>query len=1108
MLRLSVLNIFCCAVITLVCVESLTAENSPTFTNLSVANGLSHNSVWCIIRDKQGFFWFGTDDGLSKYDGYAFTVYRHRKYDSTSISQNIIRAILQDRSGLIWIGTSDGLNVFDPVTERFTVYRTIPNDTTSISSDEISAIVEDSSGTIWVGTQRNGLNKFQRETKTFRRFLIDTDTAPGFYPECILCLYVDRAGVLWIATKSGGIIHYDSASGTFRQYFYDRIRHITGALDVVYSMYEDTKGRFWTGTLSDGIAQFDRTSGAWKFFRTGPSLRTGLLDSLTVLTIAEDKSGRIIYGTFGGGLKFLDPASGATSAWRHDVQDPKSLADNRVLKFYRDDQGNEWIGTYASGISKYDPHAEHFQTYRNEYPHPSLFCDNNIRSLFRDSRGSIWVGSSKGLNIFDPRTGMCERFVNRPGDRSSMTDNYVNAILEDSKGRYWIGTRKGFNRFDRTAQRFTQYLDDPKNPSSISNASVRCVVEDRSGIIWIGTMDGLNAFDPQTQRFTQYKNDPANPKTITSNNIRALYVDHTGTVWIGTYGGGVNKFDRISRTFTSYMHNPKDTNSISHDLAAPITEDQQGNLWIGTYGGGLNKLNPQTGTFTLYTEADGLINNTIFGLQVDGKGNLWISTNSGISRFEPAAMQFKNYTSAAGLQGEEFNLNSTYKDDDGTMLFGGNNGFNVFHPEKIRENTAPPPVYITALSIFNKPVHFDTALTMKKRIVLSYDENSLSLDFVALNFRKSELNEYQYMLEGFDDDWSPTNSQRKASYTNLPPGDYVFRVRGSNNDKVWNTTGASLSITIRPPFWRTWWAYLLYVGCCAGLFTGSLQYAQRRQRRRLTHEQQRHEAELVRQKNIKLKEANDEILRHQEIVRERSNQIESTNRELKEEIVERHRAEGQLKEALAEKEVLLKEIHHRVKNNLNVVASLLGLQSDLVVNAKDRELLQEAKNRVITMARIHEKLYQSKNLADIEFGDYIRGVATQLFHAYNYGNASLQISAEKIKFGVDTAIPCGLIINELISNSLKYAFPDGAHGMVFIEVRLTPSREYEVIVGDTGIGFPPSIDFRVTDTMGMTLITTLVRQLRGTIELESGNGTKFIIRFPVEKEEDGGEHQR
>jgi two-component sensor histidine kinase len=389
---------------------------------------------------------------------------------------------------------------------------------------------------------------------------------------------------------------------------------------------------------------------------------------------------------------------------------------------------------------------------------------------------------------------------------------------------------------------------------------------------------------------------------------------------------------------------------------------------------------------------------------------------------------------------------------------------------------------------------------MKKIITLSHDENSIAFDFVALNYRKSDLNHYKYMLEGFDKEWSPAGTQRKASYTNLPPGKYVFRVMGSNNDNIWNTSGASVEIVITPPFWKTWWAYGAYFVSFVSVFAGSLQYAQKRQRRRLIHEARLHEAELVRQKNIKLKEANDEILRHQEIVRQRSNQIESTNRELKEEIVERHRAEGQLKEALDEKEVLLKEIHHRVKNNLNVVASLLSLQSDLVASDKDRELLHEAKNRVITMARIHEKLYQSKNLADIEFGEYIRGVATQLFHAYNTGNASLQISAEKIKFGVDTAIPCGLIINELISNSLKYAFPDGAQGMVFIEVRMTPDNEYEVAVGDTGIGFPRNLDFRTTDTMGMTLVTTLVRQLKGTIELDDTNGTKFIIRFPMERE--------
>jgi two-component sensor histidine kinase/ligand-binding sensor domain-containing protein len=1099
MVRLLRVHIFWSLAIVLLCIEVVPAGASPKFKNLSVASGLSHNSVWCIFQDNQGFFWFGTDDGVSKYDGYNFTVYRHHKYDSTSLSHNVVRALLQDRSGMIWIGTSDGLNVFDPVTERFHVYRTIPGDSSSISSNEISAIAEDRSGSIWVGTHTHGINKFLPHSKTFQRFANDPANERSLSSNYITSMYFDKANVLWIGTQIGGVNRYDAASGTFT-HFRELKRDGRRYSEVVYSFCEDSKGRFWVGTFSSGISMLDRKTGAWKFYYQGVPSKSELMDSLTVLTIDEDKSGKIIYGTFGGGLQFLDPETGETTAWRHDVQDPASLADNRVLKFYIDPMGNEWIGTYASGVSMYDPRAEHFQTYRNEYPHPTLFSDNNIRSLYRDERGSIWVGTSKGLNILDVKTGTCERYFNRPGDPSSLSDNYVNAIMEDSKGTFWIGTRKGFNRFDRKTKRFTQYLEDTKNPHGLNNSSIRTIVEDREGTIWIGTMDGLNEFDSHTNRFKHFQNDPANPRSISCNNVRSIYQDRSGTLWIGTYGGGIDKFDRASGTFKQYVHDSKDTNSISHNYASPIIEDLRGNLWIGTYGGGLNRLDPRTDKFTVFTETDGLINNTIFGIQSDAKGNLWITTNSGICCFDPETKEYHNYTSAAGLQGEEFNLGSSFKDEDGTMLFGGNNGFNMFQPDKIQENYVLPPVYITSMSIFSKPVQFDTALTMKKHIVLSYDENSVSFDFVALNYRRPDLNHYRYMLEGFDKEWSPIVTLRKASYTNLPPGKFVFRVQGSNNDKVWNTVGASLSIVIKPPFWRTWWAYLLYVICISGLFTGSLQIAQRRQRRKLIHEQQRHEAELVRQKNIKLKEANDEILRHQEIVRERSNQIESTNRELKEEIVERHRAEDLLKEALDEKEVLLKEIHHRVKNNLNVVASLLSLQSDLVVNPKDRELLHEAKNRVVTMARIHEKLYQSKNLADIEFGDYIRGVATQLFHAYNYGNASLQISAEKIKFGVDTAIPCGLIINELISNSLKYAFPDGAHGMVFIEVRMSSNQEYEVIVGDTGIGFPASIDFRSTDTMGMTLITTLVRQLRGTIELESVNGTKFIIRFPLGKE--------
>jgi ligand-binding sensor domain-containing protein len=882
----------------------LCAEIHPKFTNLSVVQGLSQNSVWSILHDDQGFLWFGTDDGLNKFDGYSFHLYRHIKNDSASLANNSVRSLMQDRRGKIWIGTAEGVNVYDPVTDRFSVFHADGLYTSGLTPRSISCFGEDKSGNVWVGTRYNGVYRIDGATKQARWFVHDPNDPKSLGSNATTSLVVDKAGTVWIGTNGGGINRFDEATGTFIVYRQDP--NTPGALsdDCILSFYEDAHGRFWIGTQSDGILLMDRTAGTFMRYNRGRPIPLGRLDSLSVMTISEDRTGRIIYGTYGSGLKFLNPETNETATWKNDIRDPKSLAGNQIVSIYRDAMDNLWLGTYSNGISKFDPNGEHFQSYRNENPRTELFTDNNTRSIYRDRKGLVWTGTTRGLNIFNAETGVCEHFQNIPGGRQPLLDNVITAIFEDSEGKFWIGTRGGLMTFDRTSSRFTPCAGTDEQSGLLLKAMIRSIIEDRYGLLWIGTSGGLCSYDRRTKRYTVYPYDKSNMKALSSNNLRTVFEDHDGNIWIATYGGGINKYDRASGTFTRYTNDPTSSNSLSDDLAAPIREDKNGNLWIGTYRGGLNKFTPRTGTFTVYQENDGLTNNTIFGIELDESGNVWIATMHGLSCFTIASQKFRNYSTASGLQGEEFNLNSSYKDKDGTLLFGGNFGFNIFQPEKIRDNTFVPPVYITSMSVFNKPVHLDTAMTMKRHIVLSHNENSLSFEFVALNYRKSELNQYKYMLEGFDKEWSPAGSARKVTYTNLHPGEYVFRVLGSNNDGVWNPTGASIRIIITPPFWQTWWAYALYVIGFAGISIGGLSYAQKRQRTKLLLEQQHHEAAVVRQKNFKLKEANDEILRQQAILKERNDQIENANSELTKQIEERERLLAELKTAIAEVKTL------------------------------------------------------------------------------------------------------------------------------------------------------------------------------------------------------------
>ncbi len=836
----------------LLVINVLHAEIPPKFLNLSVQQGLSQNSVWSILRDKQGFLWFATNDGLNKYDGYRFFVYRHKRKDSTSISANAVHTLIQDRTGRMWLGTSGGLNIFDPATNRFSVYRSEGERAEGLTDKNITGIVEDTRGSIWVATEHDGLYQIDPSTNTHRWFTNGRAGKKGPSTSSITSLYVDRAGTLWIGTLGGGVNKYDASSGTFTVFRNDPM--VRGSLvdNTVYAFFEDVQGRFWIGTLSHGIASLNRTTGQCVNYPAGAAPVSGAADSMTVYTIAEDTLGTIIYGTFGGGLKFLDPSTGAITSWKRDIRDPNSIAGNEIVSLYQDNVGKLWIGTFSSGISQFDPNGEHFHTYRNETPRFDLLSDNNIRCLYRETKGPIWVGTQKGLDVFDPVSRRSEHYNQVPGDRFSLADNYVRAVFKDSRETYWIATRKGLSTFHRAAKRFYPCTDKDTIVNSLLHADIRAIIEDRNGMMWFGTSLGLCSFDRGTNEYIAYTPGKSDPRKVSSGNIRSLFEDHTGTLWIGIYGAGITKFDRATGIFKKFSHDAGDPNSLNNDFASPIVEDHAGNLWIGTYGGGINKFDPRTQKFTAFTESEGLINNTVFGVLVDGAGKLWISTFSGMSSLDPVSHKFRNFTSASGLQSEEFNLNCSFLDNDGTMFFGGHGGINYFRPDKIRENSFVPPVYITSMSIFNTPAHWDTAMTMKKHIVLPHDENSFSFDFVALNFRKPELNRYKYKLEGFDSEWSPAETERKASYTNLLPGEYVFRVIASNNDDVWNTAGASVVITIRPPFWKTWSAYLFYmVGIVTAAF-GTVRVVRQRQRTKLFIERQQFEKERLEKINTEI----------------------------------------------------------------------------------------------------------------------------------------------------------------------------------------------------------------------------------------------------------------
>jgi len=792
-----------------------------TFTHLSIEDGLSQNAAWKILQDRLGFIWIGTQDGLNRYDGYEFKVYRYDPDDTTGLSDNDITALYEDRSGTLWVGTkSGGLNQFDRTTGHFAHYRHDPNDPHSLSHNNVLTIYEDQSGLLWIGTKGGGLNKFNRETEQFTPYQHDPDNPNSLSHDNVSSIAEDQSGFLWIATNGGGLNRFAPRSnqvdnGDFVRYRHDPNNPNSLSDDNVWSIYLDSVGTLWLGTEKGGLNRFDShtdESGAFTHYRHDPLEATSISNN-AITAITEDAAGDLWLGTLGSGLNKFDRETEIFLTYRHNPDDPGSLSHNIVASVYFDRAGTLWVGTVGKGINLFDPHTQQFVHIRTEPGNPNSLSYDFVMGVYEDSEGILWLGTAGGgVNAYDRKTGIFTHYKSDPDAPGSINANRVWTITEDQAGTLWMGTYGGgLNKFDRETQTFTHYTHDPENPNSLSyNVIVWTVYTDRQGIIWIGTYGGgLDAFDPATETFTHYTTNPDDPESLSHNVIKALFEDQSGTLWVGT-DDGLNRFNRDTHTFTHYRADPDNPRSLSNDRIKAIQQDRTGALWIGT-GSGLNRLNRTDDTFTHYYEKDGLPNDVIYGILEDNIGNLWLSTNRGLSRFNPRTETFKNYDVRDGLQGNEFNAGAFYKSARGEMFFGGVQGVSAFYPEHIRNNPYVPPVVLTDFQIFNQSVSIgensplSQAVSEIEDIVLSYKDTVFSFEFVALNYIVPEKNRYAYIMEGIDKEWVYPEDRRFATYTNLDPGHYTFRVKGANNDGVWNEEGLSVKVTIIPPWWETWW---------------------------------------------------------------------------------------------------------------------------------------------------------------------------------------------------------------------------------------------------------------------------------------------------------------
>jgi two-component system, sensor histidine kinase ChiS len=1108
------------------CGNSFAQQRNISFERLSVSQGLSQGSIKCMLQDHLGFLWVGTEDGLNRYDGYGFKVFRHDPQDPNSLSNNTIKVLFEDRDGALWIGTTRGLNRYNRQTDNFTVYRNDPGSPAGLSKDIVYSIYQGRDRTLWINTGE--LNRYNPETDSFTVYNIPKSTAD---PKVggVVAIHQDRSGKYWVSTWGTGLYRFNPQTGSFFSYRNDPLSATTISSDKIGQILEDSRGTLWFGTKrglnrydpktdsfvaylydpklpADGTEQIqviyeDSRGTLWfgtikgSLYRYNPrtdSLTTYLLHNSVqsnvpvgtgeITAIYEDRAGTLWFSTVGNGIYIYDQKNDSLINYRNRPHSTKSLSNDQITTIYEDRSGIVWFGTYGGGLNKYDRQTQKFILYQKDPNEPNSLSDNSINTICEDSNGILWVGTrADGLNRYDPKTGEFTVYRHDPKNPNSISSNIISAIYEDSKARLWIGTGNGLNRYDPKSNSFISYRDasEARFGRTLRTNYIHAICEDRDGSILIGYAggDGLYRYYPETDSsiFYQCCNKSGD---ISATDVYSIYVDRGGTLWAGTYDQGLNRYDPATNSFIVYRHDPKNPASLSDNRVTAIYEDRANTLWVGTTGG-LNRYNSLEQNFTSFFERDGLPNSSINGMLEDREGNLWLSTNKGLSKFNPRSVKFINYDEDDGLQGNEFYYPAYYRSRSGEMFFGGSNGFNRFFPEKIKENPFVAPVLITSFKVFDQPVERALSILAESaerrqegELMLSYKENFFSFEFATLNFTIPEKNQYAYRLEGFDQNWVMCGTRRYASYTNLSPGNYIFRIKGSNNDGVWNEQVASVRIKIMPPPWRSWWAYLLY-----GIsFTGAAYGLVRVRRRRAQIQESLRDIQM------------------------RADAAEIANRA---------------------KSTFLANMSHELRTPLNAI---LGFSQ---IIARDRSLKQEIREHLDTIIRSGEHLLGLINdvlsITKIEAGKlslkeqsfnihYLLHDLTSIFQT-RAGTKGVEFSCE-----IDNSLPENVrgddgklrqILINLLGNAVK--FTDS--GKIVLRARWKDDRVF-IEVEDTGYGmleeeteslFEP---FMQTESgykskegagLGLSISRKMARLMGGdiTVESELGEGTLFRLEIDL-----------
>jgi signal transduction histidine kinase/ligand-binding sensor domain-containing protein/DNA-binding response OmpR family regulator len=1078
-----------------------------TFRGFDVqGKGGEHANV--IFEDRYGFIWFGKVNGLYKYDGYTLTHYQHEADDSTSLSNSYVTAIDEDYEGFLWVGTQDGLNKFNPATGKCRRFKHDPTKRASLSHNHITAICFDRSGAMWVGTSGGGLNVTERGAteKTdhndfhFEHYRHDPGNPNSLSDDGVSCLAEDirsNGEIFWIGTAHGLNAFYPQTQ-TFTRHLHDPNDARSLPYDQVWSLCQDREGDLWIGAGSGGLAKLNRNNSAefrFTHFDLGKNVQ--------VSTITEDRSGNLWIGTYHHCLFKFDTK---TEELTHFKDDPNAINSFRSVLIHAvmiDRAGSLWVSC-QSGIYKYDTQKEKLRQYAIGSSIPYTPGYRKISAICEDRENNLWLGAwDEGLAKFDLYTEQFKIYSPSGKNHKTLRSPWITAIHEDRSGLLWIGTVDGLECFDPKSEVFRHYGHnpaDPNDPAKLSSDYISTIYKDSQGDLWIGTSRGLDKFNPRTGAFRHYLTDADNHISRIGYYVSAIYEDDSGNLLIG--GKGLFRLNHNTGELARYFHHPNDSTGWIGDLIDCIHRDAGGGLWIATEGNGLFRLQKDRSPLHL-TEANGLPSNLVFGILEDAQGALWISTFKGLVSLNPDSNSIKRHAVADDWRSNEFRAGIFHKGRSGRFYFGNLRGFVTVLPRFMRDNPYVPPVRITAFKIFNQPVIFDRPFSKLDQIRLTYEQNMFSFDFVALNYTKSDKNQHAYKMEGFHKDWIHCGNERTALFMNLDPGTYVFKVKASNNDGLWNEEGASIKVIITPPWWKTWWAYALYITFLALTLYALRLYDLRRQR--LKHQ-------------LELEHIHAEKL--EELDRVKSHFFANISHEFRTPLT---LILGPLEKLIAEaRQIDLKQQYQIMRRNaqhlLNLINQLLDVSKlesgSMTLRASCQDivsLLRRIVNSFISLAERKQitlafKPAEETILAYVDQDKLEKIVNNLLSNAFKFTpeRGKVEVAVKKISdLGLRIA---GLGMNQ----SSEIRNPKS-------EIASKGRELVEISIKDTGIGITADrIDkvfdrFYQVDTsqtrsyggtgIGLALAKELVELHHGEIFVasEKGMGTTFIVRLPLGK---------